>query len=155
MSLLKVSNLSHSFGENVLLNDISFDLFDGEKMGLVGLNGSGKSTLLKILMGEYIQDDGDVDWRPKASIGYLDQYREIDAGLSIRQYLQGAFAALYELEARYNALNLFLETSPDMKRIEQATAVQEQLLNSGFYELDSHIDRVAAGLGVAAQAKLL
>jgi len=150
MSLLKISNLSHAFGENILLNDISFDLFDGEKMGLVGLNGSGKSTLLKILMGEYIQDDGDIEWRPKASIGYLDQYREIDAGLTIRQYLQGAFASLYEIEARYNQINLILETSPDMKKIEQATALQDQLLNSGFYELDSHIDRVAAGLGIAS-----
>ena len=150
MSLLKVLNLSHAFGENILLNDISFDLFDGEKMGLVGLNGSGKSTLLKILMGEYIQDDGDIEWRPKASVGYLDQYREIDKDISIRQYLQNAFASLYAIESRYNQLNLILETSPDMKRIEQATALQDQLLSSGFYELNSHIDRVAAGLGIAA-----
>ena len=148
MSLLKVSNMTHSYGDNTLLQGISFDLFEGEKMGLVGLNGSGKSTMLKILTGEIIHEAGDISWRPKASIGYLDQYRELDQGLTIRQYLQMAFAELYEIEAKYNAINDRLLLSADKKQIEQSASYLERLLASDFYELDSHIDRVAAGLGV-------
>ncbi|MCL2527922.1 MAG: ATP-binding cassette domain-containing protein [Defluviitaleaceae bacterium] len=148
MSLLKVENMTHSFGDNVLLRNISFDLFDKEKMGLVGLNGCGKSTLLKILTNEIIHEGGNVAWRPKVSIGYLDQQRDIPAGLAIRQYLQMAFAPLYAIEARYFELNTKIEASPDMKLIEQASDLGQQLVDKGFYELDTHIDRVAAGLGV-------
>ncbi|MCL1788383.1 MAG: ATP-binding cassette domain-containing protein [Defluviitaleaceae bacterium] len=149
MSLLKITNLTHAYGDNTLLKDITFDLFPGEKMGLVGLNGSGKSTLLKILTGELIHEAGDIAWRPKTSVGYLDQYRELDRGLSVRQYLQTAFADLYALEERYNRLNEALATSCDAKTMAQSAACLEKLLSAGFYELDSHIDRVAAGLGVA------
>jgi len=148
MSLLKVENMTHSFGDNTLLQGISFDLFEGEKMGLVGLNGSGKSTMLKILTGEIIHEAGDIHWRPKSSVGYLDQYRELDQGLSIKEYLQTAFAELYAIEARYNALNEKLVLSAEKKKIEQSAECLEKLLASGFYELDSHIERVAAGLGV-------
>ena len=149
MSLLKVTDLSHSYGDNALLQGISFDLFEGEKMGLVGLNGSGKSTLLKILTGEVIHESGDIAWRPKISVGYLDQYRELDRGLNIREYLQKAFTELYKLEAKYNAINDELAINPSDKLMSQSAACLEMLLTSGFYELGSHIDRVANGLGVA------
>jgi len=148
MSLLKITNMTHSFGDNTLLQCISFDLFEGEKMGLVGLNGSGKSTMLKILTGEIIHEAGDIHWRPKVSVGYLDQYRELDQGFSIKEYLQTAFAELYATEAKYNALNDGLILSAGKKQIEQSADCLEKLLTSGFYELDSHIERVAAGLGV-------
>jgi len=148
MSLLKVTNMTHSYGDNTLLQKINFDLYEGEKMGLVGLNGSGKSTMLRILTGETIHEDGDVHWRPKASIGYLDQHLELDQGLTIREYLQTAFAELYATEAAYNAINDGLALSSDKKQIQQSADYLEKLLASGFYELDSHIDRVAAGLGV-------
>jgi len=148
MSLLKVTNLTHSYGDNTLLKDLTFDLFEGEKMGLVGLNGSGKSTLLKILTGELIHESGGITWRPKISVGYLDQYLELPPGISIRQYLQTAFTELYTIEAKYNALNEQLAHSTDTKLMEQSATCLEQLLTKGFYELDSYIDRVATGLGI-------
>ncbi|MCL2405378.1 MAG: ATP-binding cassette domain-containing protein [Defluviitaleaceae bacterium] len=148
MSILKVTNMTHSYGDNTLLQGISFDLFEGEKMGLVGLNGSGKSTLIKILTGEIIHEAGDIHWRPKISVGYLDQYRELDQGLTIREYLQTAFAELYDIEAKYNAINDELMLSADKKKIEQSASYLDKLLINGFYELDSYIDRVASGLGV-------
>jgi len=150
MSLLTVENLQHSFGDNILFQNISFSLFEGEKMGLVGKNGAGKSTLLKILTDEIICEGGDIAWRPKISVGYLDQYLEIDSGQSIREYLQTAFARLYAAEAAYNEINESIAAEPDMKKIEQAAKLMELLLAEGFYELDTHIDRVASGLGVTA-----
>ncbi|MCL2377632.1 MAG: ATP-binding cassette domain-containing protein [Defluviitaleaceae bacterium] len=148
MSLLKVKNMTHSYGDNTLLQGISFDLYEGEKMGLVGLNGSGKSTMLKLLTGEIIHEAGEISWRPKVTVGYLDQYRELNQELTIREYLQTAFAELYEIEAKYNAINDELLHTADKKQIEQSANYLEKLLASGFYELDSYIDRVAAGLGV-------
>ncbi|MDR1705530.1 MAG: ATP-binding cassette domain-containing protein [Clostridiales bacterium] len=150
MSLLKVKNITHAFGDNTLLNSISFDLNDGEKMGIVGANGAGKSTLLKILVGEASQDGGTVEWRPRISVGYLDQYAEIPQGHSVVSYLRTAFAALYAMEDRYNKLNLRISDNPEPRLVEQAAAIQQRLAESGFYELDSHIARVCAGLGITA-----
>ena len=146
MSLLKILELTHSFGDNILLDGVSFDLYDNEKIGLVGKNGTGKSTLLKILNREIIHERGAVEWRPRITVGYLDQYLEIDPGQSIREYLQKAFAGLYALERQYNKLL----AESDIKKLEQAAVIQEKLLSQGFYESDTKIDRVATGLGITA-----
>ncbi len=148
MSLLAITNLSHAFGDNVLYKDINLELFNGEKMGLVGHNGSGKSTLLKIMVGEIIQDGGEVTWHPKAKIGYLDQYAEIDQSHTIESYLQTAYAELFALDKRLNELNEQLMHSSEPELIRQASACQRKLEESNFYAIDSQIGKVAAGLGV-------
>ena len=51
MNLITVENIKKTYSEKVLLNDVSFGINDGDKIGLIGLNGSGKSTLLKIITG--------------------------------------------------------------------------------------------------------
>lgn len=65
MSLLTVENLSHTFGDRTLFNDVSFRLVEGEHVGLVGANGVGKSTMMNILTGKIIRDSGRVEWQPK------------------------------------------------------------------------------------------
>ena len=52
MAILTVNNIQQSFGEEVILQDISFEMQKGERVGLVGVNGSGKTTLFKVLTGE-------------------------------------------------------------------------------------------------------
>ena len=56
--ILTLNNISLSFGENTILNNISLLLNEGDKCALIGDNGTGKSTLLKIIIGEYKQDSG-------------------------------------------------------------------------------------------------
>lgn len=80
MSLLEIKNLSHSFSENVLYKNADFSLNKGEHIGIVGQNGTGKSTLIKLCTGQLLPDDGGITWQSKISIGYLDQYAEIDMG---------------------------------------------------------------------------
>ncbi len=150
MSLLTVTNLTHDFGGNVILRNVNFELFNKERMGLVGHNGSGKSTLLKILIGDMVQESGDVWWHPKANVGYLDQYVEIDTSHDVRSYLQTAFKRLYELDERYHALNEELERHPTDELIRQAASAHAILDKAGFYELDTYINKVCSGLGVTA-----
>ena len=73
MSLLSCQNLSKSFGSRLLFQNLSFGIFPGDKIGLIGSNGSGKSTLLKILSGLEHPDEGNVIRTRSLRIGYIPQ----------------------------------------------------------------------------------
>lgn len=74
MMLLTVRNIKKNFIEKKVLKDISFDITDGERIGIVGLNGAGKTTLVNIITGNLPYDDGSIMWHKKSvNIGYLRQ----------------------------------------------------------------------------------
>lgn len=74
--VLSVSNLSKSFGDKKIFDDISFEVKKGERVFLVGDNGCGKTTLLKILMGDYTQNSGSFKFGANLFTGYFDQVQE-------------------------------------------------------------------------------
>lgn len=150
MSMLSVENLSHMFGDKMLFQKIGFRLLRGEHAGLVGSNGAGKSTLLRILAGELLPDQGKVEWHPHANIGYLQQHVDLQAGTTIRQFLQGAFARLYEIEAAMQELAEQMASSSEdtEQQLIQYGELLNQLEHSGFYALEAKIEEVAAGLGI-------
>ena len=78
MNLMTVENISKSFGEKVVLNNISFGIETGDKIGIIGVNGTGKSTLLKILAGVESADDGSITKMRGLRIGYLPQTPDFD-----------------------------------------------------------------------------
>lgn len=98
MSILKITNLSHSFGEKVLYRNASLTLETKEHMGIVGSNGSGKSTLLLLCMGKLIPNEGDIYIEKDKTIGYLDQYVLINQDLTIEEYLKLAFKNITKLK---------------------------------------------------------
>jgi ATP-binding cassette subfamily F protein 3 len=71
--VLKVRELSKSFGENQLWLDLHFDVRRGERIGIIGPNGSGKTTLFTTLIGQTDADGGDIKWGANLGIGYYDQ----------------------------------------------------------------------------------
>lgn len=78
MNLMTVENISKSFGEKVVLNNISFGIETGDKIGIIGVNGTGKSTLLKILAGEETADSGSITKMRGLQVGYLPQVPDFD-----------------------------------------------------------------------------
>ncbi|MDR2337724.1 MAG: ATP-binding cassette domain-containing protein [Deltaproteobacteria bacterium] len=72
--MLQVFNLSKSFGSQVLLNNVSFTIGAGERVGLVGRNGHGKTTLIKMILGEEVPDHGEIKTPKGYSIGHLSQH---------------------------------------------------------------------------------
>ena len=98
MSLLEIDGLTHSFGENVLYKNAGFTLNKGEHIGIVGQNGTGKSTLIKICTEQIIPDSGRIVWQPNTTVGYLDQYAEIDHSLTMKEFLKYAFSKLFDME---------------------------------------------------------
>lgn len=83
VSYLQVEHLSKAFGADVIVDDISFGIAEGEKIGLIAKNGTGKSTLLGILAGEDTPDSGTVIWRNDLRVGYLPQMPTFEGASSV------------------------------------------------------------------------
>ena len=149
MSLLTVKDLSQSFIDKTLYEDANFVLNKEDHMGVTGQNGVGKSTLIKILTGDIIPDEGQVKWQNKVSVGYLDQYAKLAPGVTIRGFLRTAFDELYTKEKELNDLYTKYAENSDDALLEKAGKVQTYLEENNFYDLDTEIERVASGLGLA------
>jgi ATPase subunit of ABC transporter with duplicated ATPase domains len=153
MSIISVNNVTHYFGDKLVLKNIHFRLLKNERVGLVGANGSGKSTLLQILYGSILPDNGLIEWVPNVRAGYLEQHIDLPDGNSIQSYLRGAFQPLYEAEKR------MLETADKMaacqqdeleRLLKQYAELQELLELHEFYLVDQKIEELAEGLGINA-----
>lgn len=147
MSLLKITQLSHSFGDQVLYCNGEFSLNKGEHMGIVGQNGAGKSTLIKICTGKVIPDSGHISWKPNLTAGCLDQYANVEKQISMEQFLKAAFANLYETERKMNTY-YELAAAGQERFLDCAASCQEQLERNDFYRIDTKIAQVAEGLGL-------
>ncbi len=149
MSLLEIEGLTHSFGENLLYKNAEFSLNRGEHIGVVGQNGTGKSTLIKICTEQIMPDAGRVVWQPNISVGYLDQYAEIEKDMTMQSFLKSAFSRLYQLE-REMTMAYEKAATGDMEYLSLAAKHQEQLEIHDFYSIDTQIEQVANGLGLLA-----
>ena len=83
MNILSVENLSKSFSDKVLFENISFGIARGEKIALIARNGSGKTTLLRILAGNDVPDSGKVTMRKGIRIDYLEQDPQTDPSKTV------------------------------------------------------------------------
>ena len=86
-ALLTIENLTKSFGEKLLFEDISFGINAGQKSALIARNGAGKSTLLDIIMGRTLQDNGRITKREKLHIAYLPQDAVRNFDSTVRAYI--------------------------------------------------------------------
>ncbi len=147
MSLLEITELTHSYGDNRLYKEAELVLNKGEHLGIVGQNGTGKSTLIKICTEQVIPDSGRILWQPKITVGYLDQYASIDKSTTMGDFLKTAFNKLYTIEEAMN--DLYRRASEgDTQGLELAAKYQEQLEQKEFYSIDVFIERVTEGLGL-------
>jgi len=74
MAVVSVQNLTLSFGEQTLFSDVSFDIYEKEKVGFVGANGVGKTSLFKIIKGDYLADSGACFIGKNVKVGYMEQH---------------------------------------------------------------------------------
>ena len=89
-ALLTVENLTKSFGDKLLFEDISFGINVGQKTALIARNGYGKSTLLNILTGKELQDSGKVTFRGDVKMAYLPQRPDFHAHQTVRSFVEAA-----------------------------------------------------------------
>ena len=87
MNLITVENIKETYSEKILLNNVSFGINDGDKIGLIGLNGSGKSTLLKIITGRDEFFEGNITKGKNIKIEYLSQNSDFNPNLTILEQI--------------------------------------------------------------------
>lgn len=146
--MIEIKNLTHGFGDKTLYKNVNITINKGDKIGLVGANGAGKSTLIGILNGTQLCDQGEIKYQGKFSVGYLDQYANVDGELTIFEYLTSAYKELYDLEKRAEQLSLEGAETGDMSKIEKASTIYEQLVQSDFYAIESKVRKFASSLGL-------
>jgi ATPase subunit of ABC transporter with duplicated ATPase domains len=149
--MIALSGINKQYGRQVLFVDASFQLNDGEKIGLVGPNGAGKTTIFRLITGEEHADDGDVSVPKKLSIGYFKQ--EIDE-MAGRPVLDEAIAGSgrlgdlhHELLDLEHALGDPARAGEMEKILERFGEVQGEYQQRGGYELEARAREVLHGLG--------
>lgn len=86
VSYLQIEKLTKSFGDRLLFADVTFGVYEGDKIGIVARNGDGKSTFLNILTGREDYDSGKVTYRNGIRVGYLEQLPPMPSGMSALEY---------------------------------------------------------------------
>jgi len=148
--LLRVENLSKTFGDNRVLDSVSLTLDIGQKIGLVGANGVGKSTLIKIIVDELAADRGAVAVDPRAELGYLPQSLAGGSEQTISQFIDASLGGLRQIEARLRVLEGEMAAGYDNLDmiLSEYSRLSEQYERRGGYDVAQRFEVVAAGLGI-------
>ncbi|WP_186438558.1 ABC-F family ATP-binding cassette domain-containing protein [Cohnella terricola] len=152
--LLQASSITKHYGVTPVLEGISLQINERDRIGLVGVNGAGKSTFLRILAGEIVADTGAVSKPRELKIGYLAQNGGLQGHRTIMEEMNSAFGPLLEQE---KALQLMEERIADPVELENAERYEallaqyanlsEKFRESGGYEMKNRVRSILHGMG--------
>jgi ATP-binding cassette subfamily F protein 3 len=146
--LAGLQNLTFEFGARVIVEDATWHIQPGERIGLIGYNGTGKSTLLKLLTGEYLPSSGTVERSRSTTMGYLHQdLLSFDTTESILQVALGAFERVLLLEKEIAALGEELEKTGDEKTLHEYSDRLHEMDTLDGYTIHHRTEEVLQGLG--------
>ncbi len=152
--LIGLNNVTFEFGARVIVEEATWHIQPGERIGLIGYNGTGKSTMLKLLVGEYMPSVGTVEKGRDTTIGYLHQdLLSFDTNDSILEVAMGAFEKVKQLEKEIEQLGHELEHSDGMDADKQETLLTQytdklhELEVLGGYTIHHRTEEVLQGLG--------
>ena len=156
MTILEVNNLTKAFGANTILEDVSFKVNKGERVGLIGENGSGKSTLLKMIVGVEEVTGGTITKPKGLRIGYLAQHLTYREGHTVYEEVLNVFGAVRKLRAELKDLEAEMghsETASDEDRLQETMGRYGRLVEAfehlGGYTYEQRIEAVLEGLGIS------
>ncbi len=149
MAEITVNQLNKYYSDFHLLEDISFELYSGQRVGIVGPNGCGKTTLFNILMGKEGYDTGEVNIRDGARIALLDQLPEYSPEVTVRQVLMQAFEDILNMGEKLRQLEgRMAEGTATPQELDQYARLQTAFETAGGYELEVKYNRMTNGLDI-------
>lgn len=148
MNLITFENICKSYSEKKLIENLSFGINDGEKIGLIGVNGTGKSTLLKIVAGAEEIDSGKITKANRVRIEYLPQSSDYDENATVLEQVFKAESKELNLLGRYQDLLKKLEKEYSDKTNEELIKVQEQIDTMNLWDLENDAKAVLTKLGI-------
>jgi ATP-binding cassette, subfamily F, member 3 len=148
--LIGLQNVTFEFGARVIVQNATWHIHPGERIGLIGYNGTGKSTLFKVLVGEYTPSSGTVEKGRETSIGYLHQdLLSFDTNDTIVEVAMSAFEKVKQLEKEIEAISQKLETDSSEALLLLYSEKLHDLEVAGAYEIEHKTEEVLHGLGFA------
>ncbi|RAR45518.1 ribosomal protection-like ABC-F family protein [Paenibacillus sp. MDMC362] len=155
MNMINVQKLTQYHGAHLVLDQISFEIQEGEKVALIGRNGSGKSTLMRLLAGLEQPNEGLLAIKKGAKIGYLEQipshmntWTVQDVLAQGLRHLKDYRAEMTELEGKMSDPDIAGNTELLDRVLRKYSALQERFEAEGGYELEASIDKIATGLQI-------
>jgi energy-dependent translational throttle protein EttA len=145
MSMLRVSKIVPP--KKTIIKDISLSFFPGAKIGLLGLNGSGKSTVLRIMAGVDKEFEGEVQWQPNLSIGYLPQEPQLDPNKTVREEVESGMGEVMEAQAKLEAVYAaYAEPDADFEKLAEEQAKWENIIAASGSDLSTQLEIAADAL---------
>jgi ATP-binding cassette ChvD family protein len=135
-----------SYGEKVVLDDVTLAFLPGAKIGVVGPNGTGKSTLLRMMAGTEQPSNGDARLMPGFTVGLLDQEPALDETKTVLGNVEDGVAETKALLQRYNEIAEQMATDYSDALLEEMGKLQEQLDHREAWDLDSQLEQAMDAL---------
>ena len=146
--LIGLQNITFEFGARVIVQDATWHIQPGERIGLIGYNGTGKSTLFKVLVGEYSPSQGTVEKGKDTTLGYLHQdLLSFDTNDSILEVALSAFEEVKKIEKELEEITKKLETDSSDEMLLLYSEKLHDLEVAGGYEVEYKTEEVLHGLG--------
>lgn len=147
MNLITLENITKTYSEKVLLNNVTLNINDGDKIGLIGLNGAGKSTLLKILTGRDEFFDGKVVKGKNIRIEYLAQDTKYDDNSTILEQIFKGDTPEMKLLMEYE--ELLEKVNNDISLNDKLIALQSRIDTMNLWDLESDAKTILTKLGIS------
>ncbi|WHX25375.1 ABC-F type ribosomal protection protein [Virgibacillus halodenitrificans] len=152
MTICSVNKVNKMYGGNSIFENISFEIKEKDRIGLVGRNGSGKSTLFRLLSGEETPDEGHIHWKKGIQIGYLKQIPDFEKEDTTKEVLLTAFSQLLEIAESMRVCEEAMSEEIDELKlntfIKRYGDLQEQFTRGGGYEIEAAIEKIVNGLNI-------
>ena len=139
-------------GEN-LLDGLSFEIQQGERVGLLGKNGAGKTTVFRILCDEIGYDTGDVVIAPGKKIGLISQIPRYPADYTVEQVLRRAFTELEDIRRKMERLEARMTEEPSEAVLRDYDKLSTRYQVGGGYDIDVNVDKICNGLGIPKEMR--
>ena len=154
MADISVKNLIKSFEvDKNILDGLSFEIDEGERVGILGANGCGKTTLFRILVGEIDYDEGQVAIREEKRIGLISQIPIYPENYTVEDVLREAFSRQADLKAEIDRLEEQMSGEYDRSLLEQYDRAMAEFQALGGYDTDTELNKVANGLEISSDMR--